>query len=69
MVEVLSNADLQGGADLEGLVNACWDMYTVLKRGGCKMNYSRHDLSEMVNGMLVWGSPALGFLRRVRVIL
>lgn len=56
---------VQTRADIEGFVDACWDMFLTLRRGGCKMNYSRQNITEMVDGMLTWGSPTLGFLRRV----
>lgn len=57
---------LQENPDVEEIIGACWDFVAELKRGRRGLTCTRQGIADMVNAMLVWESPALGFIRKVR---
>lgn len=56
---------LQDSQCVEEMSCACWDFVLELRRGRRSLGYSREAVVEMVNAMLMRGSPALGFIRKV----
>lgn len=56
---------MQDSQCVEEMSSACWDFVLELKRGRRGLGYSREAVAEMVNAMLMWGSTALAFIRKV----
>lgn len=50
---------------MERMSAACWEFVLELKKGRHSLGHTRDSITEMVNAMLLWGSPALGFIRKV----
>ena len=50
---------------MEEMSCACWDFVLELRRGRHSLGHSREAVVEMVHAMLMWGSPALAFVRKV----
>lgn len=56
---------VQDNGCLDELVDACWEFVLELKKGRQGLTHTRSVVADMVVAMLNWGSPALGFIRRV----
>ncbi len=57
--------DVQDSQCVEEMSCACWEFVLELKRGRRGLGYSQDAVAEMVNAMLMWGSPSLAFIRKV----
>lgn len=50
---------------MEEMSRACWEFVLELKRGRRTLAHTPETIADMVNAMITWDSPALGFIRKV----
>ena len=53
---------------VEEMCDAFWEFVLELKKGRKSLAHTREMVSEMVKAMIVWGSPALNFIRKVSLL-
>lgn len=67
-LNLITEAFIQCAQDVKSvdeMCNACWEFVLELRKGRRSLAHTRENIAEMINAMLLWGSPAIGFIRTV----